>query len=203
MQCYIRICKLKDNVIKTLTKDKDKGEKVITISSPQVIINTISDGIVSSIRKEGNARYIQITAPVSEGSSGGALLNMKGELIGIITFKAPDGENLNFALSSNDIREFLDSSMRNNKNDSGYVLPHSDKVELTSEDLKKLNLWHLSLARNEIYARHEYVFRDPGIRKYFEEKKWYNPNKHFSEEDLNEVEKSNIGFILVLEEMRQ
>lgn len=181
--------------------DVEEGEEIITISSPQGIINTISNGIISGIRNEENIKYLQITAPISEGSSGGALMNMKGELIGIITFKAADGENLNFALSSKDIISFLESNMRNNKDEAGYILPNSNKAEIDSGDLKELDSWELTLARNEIYARHGYIFRNAEIQKYFQTKKWYKPRGNFSDEDLNEIEKDNIKFILMYEEM--
>lgn len=178
-----------------------EGEKIITISSPQGIINTISDGIISGIRNEENIKYLQITAPISEGSSGGALMNMKGELIGIITFKAADGENLNFALSSRDIINFLESNMRNNKDEAGYILSNSGSTQIDSKDLEELDPWELTLARNEIYARHGYIFRNEELRKYFQTKKWYKPRENFSDEDLNEIEKDNIKFILMYEEM--
>jgi tetratricopeptide (TPR) repeat protein len=75
------------------------GEKVYVISSPQGLENTISDGILSGGRKSGTERKIlQITAPVSEGSSGGPVFNKNGEVIGIATFILKDAQNLNFAM---------------------------------------------------------------------------------------------------------
>lgn len=84
------------------------GQSIVVIGSPKGLTNTISEGIISAIRTDEKRTDIQITAPLSEGSSGGALLNGKGELIGITTYKIKDGESLNFAISLKDVIEFLD-----------------------------------------------------------------------------------------------
>ena len=74
------------------------GTKVVAIGSPQGLTNTVSEGIISGIREfESGTRVIQTSAPVSPGSSGGGLFNMKGELIGITSFLHKGGQNLNFA----------------------------------------------------------------------------------------------------------
>lgn len=92
-----------DKTVKLFLKigNSDKvvlGEEIYTIGSPYGLKNTISNGIVSSIREDG---IIQITAPISHGSSGGVLLNNKGYVIGI-TFAGIDfGQNLGFAIPIN------------------------------------------------------------------------------------------------------
>ena len=74
------------------------GTKVVAIGSPQGLTNTVSEGIISGIREfESGTRVIQTSAPVSPGSSGGGLFNMKRELIGITSFLHKGGQNLNFA----------------------------------------------------------------------------------------------------------
>jgi len=68
------------------------GEKIIVYGSPLGLENTVSDAIVSAIRDIPEyGRIIQITAPVSPGSSGSPVLNMKGEVIGIATFQMIEG----------------------------------------------------------------------------------------------------------------
>ena len=63
-----------------------RGQKVVAIGSPLGLFNSVSDGIIAGFREvEDRGEMIQFTAPISEGSSGGALLNMYGELIGIST----------------------------------------------------------------------------------------------------------------------
>jgi len=76
------------------------GQCVYAIGSPMGFENTISEGIISGLRsyEELRKNYIQITASISPGSSGGAVVNDKGELIGISTLTAKEGQNLNFAI---------------------------------------------------------------------------------------------------------
>ena len=74
------------------------GEKIVVIGNPAGLSGTVSDGIISSVRETEKGTLYQITAPVSPGSSGGPVLNMKGEVIGIIAFSLRSGQNLNFAV---------------------------------------------------------------------------------------------------------
>jgi len=77
------------------------GERIIVYGSPLGLENTVSDGIVSAVREIPDfGKIIQITAPISPGSSGSPVLNMKGEVIGIATFQMVEGQNLNFAIPS-------------------------------------------------------------------------------------------------------
>jgi hypothetical protein len=85
------------------------GEEVVAIGNPLSLESTVSNGIVSAIRtveKEGG-KFVQITAPISPGSSGGPLFNMAGEVVGITTSHIRGGENLNFAIPINDVKPML------------------------------------------------------------------------------------------------
>lgn len=84
-----------------------KGDEVVAIGNPLGFSNSISDGIVSGIRDLNGTEFIQMTTPVSPGSSGGALINMKGELVGITTLMFVDGQNVNFAVPSKYVKELL------------------------------------------------------------------------------------------------
>lgn len=66
-----------------------------------------ADGIISGFRLIDSVEMIQFTAPISHGSSGGALLNMNGEVIGISTAGFDAGQNLNLAVSYEYINTFL------------------------------------------------------------------------------------------------
>ncbi|HEY0021483.1 MAG TPA: S1C family serine protease [Longimicrobium sp.] len=85
------------------------GERVVVIGSPLGLANTVSDGIVSGIRNENGQRLIQITAPISSGSSGGPVLNEAGEVVGVAVSLLQGGQNLNFAVSAADVRALLQS----------------------------------------------------------------------------------------------
>lgn len=81
------------------------GEEIFTIGSPLGLENTFSIGNISQLRDNGN---IQISAPIDHGSSGGALINEYGEVIGITTSGIDDsGANLNFAKSISLVKKRL------------------------------------------------------------------------------------------------
>ncbi|MCL6658797.1 stalk domain-containing protein [Paenibacillus amylolyticus] len=80
-----------------LTTKITTGQPVVAIGNPEGLQNTISTGIISGIRNYGGERLIQTTTPITNGSSGGPLLNMKGEVIGVNTMGIEKGD-LNFAI---------------------------------------------------------------------------------------------------------
>ncbi|MGN0484036.1 MAG: trypsin-like peptidase domain-containing protein [Lachnospiraceae bacterium] len=83
-----------------------RGQKVVAIGSPLGLFNSVSDGIISGFRKVDGVDMIQFTAPISAGSSGGAVLNLYGEVIGISTATITDAENINLAVSFASILPF-------------------------------------------------------------------------------------------------
>jgi len=85
------------------------GEEIVAIGNPLSLESTVSNGIVSGIRTDERPRIkvLQVTAPISPGSSGGPLFNMAGEVIGITTMYLQGGENLNFAVPINDAKRLL------------------------------------------------------------------------------------------------
>ena len=105
----ILILKIADHTfssIKTGNSDLlNVGQRIYAIGSPEGFENTITEGIISGLRsyKEHSKKYIQISAPISHGSSGGAIVNSKGELIGISTSSVVEGQNLNFAIPVNEV----------------------------------------------------------------------------------------------------
>ena len=83
------------------SSDAKIGETVYVASNPVGLEGTFSDGIISSKRDvEGREPLLQITAPISQGSSGGPVLNRMGEVIGVAVGAVEDGQNLNFAIPS-------------------------------------------------------------------------------------------------------
>lgn len=84
-----------------------RGQKVVAIGSPMGLFNSVSDGIISGFRTIRDVDMIQFTAPTSHGSSGGAVLNMFGEVIGISTAGIDEGQNLNLAMGYECINGFI------------------------------------------------------------------------------------------------
>lgn len=81
-----------------------------------------------------------------------------------------------------------------------YILPNSDTEYLTRVDLEEYDAEYLRLARNEIYARHGYSFKDEVLQKYFEEQSWYTARKsEVPDSELNTYEIANRDLILSIE----
>lgn len=88
--------------LKFSNKLVEQGDKVYNISAPMGLEQTVSDGLVSSLREDSHGQVVQITAPISPGSSGSAILNENGEVIAVATFLHKGGQNLNFGVAIND-----------------------------------------------------------------------------------------------------
>jgi len=79
----------------------EEGEQVFVIGNPLRLEGSVSNGIVSAVREvPGVGNIVQITAPVSHGNSGSPLFNMRGQVVGIVTVKVTNGQNINLALGS-------------------------------------------------------------------------------------------------------
>lgn len=85
----------------------------------------------------------------------------------------------------------------NTDNSDSYIFPNSDCEYLSDEDLKYLSKDELALARNEIFARHGYVFTQEPFKSYFAKKNWYSEDSTYTgnEETLNDYEKANCKLI--------
>lgn len=112
----------------TSTNTTKVGDKIFTIGSPMGLKNTVAEGIISAVRTDG----IQISAPISPGSSGGALLNSEGEVIGVTYAGYVDGENLGFAIPINKV-----ISLARSKVETNIVSLFSNITSLNSTDAVK------------------------------------------------------------------
>lgn len=83
------------------------GEPVYAVGNPRGLEGTFSQGIISSIRKVGTDKLLQLTAPISPGSSGGPVLNSEGKVIGVSVATFRGGQNLNFAIPSNYLKTLV------------------------------------------------------------------------------------------------
>ncbi len=118
--------------LRVATARPHKGESVLAFGAPRGLGSTVSDGIVSSLRLGTELRdvfkqmtgvdvytehqrydldawWIQTTAPISGGNSGGPLVNARGEVVGLNTWHRTDGQNLNFAISAEHIARMMNA----------------------------------------------------------------------------------------------
>jgi ankyrin repeat protein len=100
------------------------GDSVVAIGSPEGLNGSVTTGIVSAIRMlpaPTKSLVYQITAPISHGSSGGPVLDQRGQVIGMASFYVSGGENLNFAHASSDIDDTLNGWIKSEN--SAHSLP--------------------------------------------------------------------------------
>ena len=84
----------------------EEGEKIFVIGNPLKLEGSVSDGIVSAVRELPNiGKIIQITAPISHGNSGSPVYNLKGEVVGVVTIKVTNGQNINLAIGAARVRQ--------------------------------------------------------------------------------------------------
>jgi Tfp pilus assembly protein PilF len=80
------------------------AQHVVVVGSPMGLEQSVSDGIVSSVREiPGLGTFYQMSAPISPGSSGSPVVNLEGKVVGVATFQFLQGQNLNFAIAGNSI----------------------------------------------------------------------------------------------------
>ncbi len=102
------------------------------------------------------------------------------------------GELVDFESAADTYNQMLDA--RSTYPDQDYILPYSSEKALTESDLSQLSAKELTYARNEIYARHGYVFKASELNDYFNSTSWYAPNRSF-DGTLSGVEQDNVTFI--------
>ena len=108
----LALIKIEDNSGTPLTLKSpavDIGQKIFAIGNPLGLEGTISDGIVSGLRDLEGFSLLQISAPISPGSSGGPVVNENGEVVGVATLTYIEGQNLNFAVPIKYLKELLDN----------------------------------------------------------------------------------------------
>lgn len=90
-----------------------EGESIVVIGNPFGLEGSVSDGIVSAVREiSGYGKIIQITAPISPGSSGSPVVNMYGQVVGVATLQAAEGQSLNFAVPAERISQLKVSQLQ-------------------------------------------------------------------------------------------
>ena len=102
----------------TSSKTVETGARVFVIGNPEGLEKTLSEGLVSGLRDFDGRKLLQITNPISPGSSGGPVLNQQGEVIGVTVLTFKEGQNLNFAVPGEVLRDFMASPSTNGNADS-------------------------------------------------------------------------------------
>lgn len=91
----------------------DEGEPIFVIGNPLKLEGSVSDGIVSAVREVPNVgRIIQVTAPISRGNSGSPVFNMHGQVLGVVTIKVTNGQNINLAIASSRLLQLKPEKLR-------------------------------------------------------------------------------------------
>jgi tetratricopeptide (TPR) repeat protein len=91
----------------------DEGETIFVIGNPLKLEGSVTDGIVSAVREVPNSyRIIQITAPISHGNSGSPVFNLRGQVLGVVTVKVTNGQNINLAIAAARVGELKAGALR-------------------------------------------------------------------------------------------
>lgn len=86
------------------------GSSVVAVGAPNGFEKSISDGLVSQVHRVQNGSYLQVSCPISPGSSGGPILSLNGEVVGMATLTLKEGQNLNFAVPAPTLNQFVNRS---------------------------------------------------------------------------------------------
>ena len=170
--------------------DIEKGENVIAIGSPLGIENVISQGIISGKITEDNIESILFTAPISHGSSGGALFNNNGEVIGVTYGSYEDGQNLNLAIPIEIVEKLYSEKTAKINVDTIYKKAHpyvdylseySNAIPVTFEALKLYpERYKGQLVKIDTYISSIY-FGTATTRYYFSNREYCSGNNEYDD----------------------
>lgn len=91
----------------------DEGEQIVVIGNPLKLEGSVTNGIVSALREVPNVgKIIQITAPISHGNSGSPVFNMNGQVVGVVTVKVTNGQNINLAIGAARVAQLRPGQLR-------------------------------------------------------------------------------------------
>jgi len=131
------------------------GAKVYALGTPKGLALTLSDGIVSGFRERTGGRYIQTTAAISRGSSGGGLFDESGALVGLTTFYMADGQNLNFAIPIEWVNELAQRSSPAPLPPLVALVPLETQWQKKSKELEFVKNWPALLEHSNQWTQAE------------------------------------------------
>jgi tetratricopeptide (TPR) repeat protein len=126
-----------------------EGQRVLVIGNPEGLEGTVSDGIISAFRS--GRSMIQITAPISPGSSGSPVLDETGQVIGMATLVSKEGQNLNFAISAEAINAAIQSGAKPSVAAASPTATESPSTDSINANTRAL--YYFSKAFNEGNAK--------------------------------------------------
>ncbi len=109
------------------------GSDVVAIGSPKGLEFSLTSGVVSSIRDDG--QLLQIDASINPGNSGGPVLDKTGCVVGVTTFKLTESEGLSFAVTSSTVNQFLESPASPLREPGPNPLPKPDEPSSPEKDI--------------------------------------------------------------------
>lgn len=193
-----RYDKVKDDILKLVESDRVNFSQIDNIdnlskSQKDELKREVLENLAKDEYKKGN--YKQSKELLVQASAYGY------NLYESVLYKNIEGT---LGLSEDDIEDVIseNSDINTNFNDGDlYLISDSDVRYLNKEELSIYNKEELALIRNEIYARHGYIFNQEPFKSYFNQKEWYIPNSYFkgSDSELNDFEKENVKLIQKLE----
>jgi tetratricopeptide (TPR) repeat protein len=136
------------NPLPIIQRVPQEGESIVVIGNPYGLEGSVSNGIVSAVREiSGYGKIIQITAPISPGSSGSPVVNMGGQVIGVATLQAAEGQSLNFAVPSERIAQLkigelqtfatLNNETQKNKRSAAQSFYSQGLAQLSRDDFPR------------------------------------------------------------------
>lgn len=153
----LALIKIERDIAKPLIYQEENmleiGEKVYAIGNPLGLTGTFSEGIISGIREFDEEKLIQISSPISPGSSGGPILNDKGEVIGIAVATIKGGQNLNLAIPSQYLKPMINKM---SSNITPLTAELENKTDSIIDEMGNSNITEQIIGENFIWSNNYY-----------------------------------------------
>lgn len=117
-------------------KTPPPGSSVFAIGNPRGLEKSISSGVIAAMRQIGSRQLIQITTPVSPGSSGGPVFDVSGKVIGVTVGSIEDGQNLNFAIPASAVVTLARGKPSNDQADVSSLIETAESLISKRKELQ-------------------------------------------------------------------
>lgn len=158
-------------------------------SSDEKVASVSENGYITGVG-EGIA---VITCSADNGTTAECEVTVKPE--SIKSTKSTENESTSPSDATGASTESNKANSKTKSSGGDFILPESSSRKLNDSEVSHLSSSEAQSAINEIYARHGYIFKTKEINDYYKSKSWYSPNPGFSESDLSQIERYNIGLL--------